>query len=201
MAKFDRGGYSQGMTTEPASAVGGMELLARLLNSHPETAFDYLEFRSLLGGEAAAYAAQRASEEEILKIRACLADVEKAHQLDDPTQEVQADSLFHLAIYEAAHNEVITHIMRVVFEMLRYDVFYDRSVLYQRRGVRDSFLRQHQALSAAIAARDPDAARLAAKEHLASAAEALREYQLADRRREVSSRRAEGAGLTQAKGR
>jgi len=178
-----------------------MELLARLLNSHPETAFDYLEFRSLLGGEAAAYAAQRASEGEVQKIRACLDELERSHKLDDPTEEVQADSQFHLAIYEAAHNEVITHIMRVVFEMLRYDVFYDRSVLYQRRGVRDSFFRQHQALYAAIAARDPDAARKAATSHLASAAEALREYHLADRRREVSSRRAEGAGLTLAKGR
>lgn len=189
------------MTEENAITLGGMELLARLLNSHPETAFDYLEFRSLLGGEAAAYAAQRATEGEIQKIRACLNELERTHRLDDPTEEVQADSLFHLAIYEAAHNEVITHIMRVVFEMLRYDVFYDRSVLYQRRGVRDSFFRQHQALYAAIAARDPEAARKAATAHLTSAAEALREYHLADRRREVSARRAEGSGLTQAKGR
>ena len=189
------------MNSDLPPALEGMELLARLLASHPETAFDYLEFRGLLGGEAAAYAALRSTPEELALMRACLTAVEKAHGLDDPAQEAQADAQFHLAIYEAAHNEVITHIMRVVFEMLRSDVFYDRSVLYQRRGVRDNFLRQHQAIFAAIEARDADAARTAAKVHLESAAEALRENLLADRRREVSSRRAEGSALTLAKGR
>jgi len=179
----------------------GMELLARLLASHPETAFDYLEFRGLIGGEAAAYAAQRATAEEIAHIRDCLDAVEKAHLLDDPAQEAHADALFHLAIYEAAHNEVITHIMRVVFDMLRSDVFYDRSMLYQRKGVRENFLRQHQALFSAIAARDAEASRKAAQAHLSSAAEALRENLMADRRREVSSRRAEGITLTQGRGR
>lgn len=174
-----------------------MGLLARLLAGHPETAFDYLEFRSLLGGEAAAYAARRASEAEIETLRQCLNELERVHKLEDPAEEVQADCRFHLAIYEAAHNEVTIHIMRVVFEMLRYDVFYNRAALYQRYGVRDNFFRQHQALFAAIAARDPDAACQAAKAHLASAAEALREYHLADHRREVSSRRAEGSTLTQ----
>jgi len=47
----------------------------------------------------------------------------------------------------------------------------------------------------------PEAARAAAKAHLDSAAEALRENLLADRRREVSSRRAEGSALTLSKGR
>jgi len=187
------------MTTESTHDVQGLELLARLLSSHPETAFDYLEFRSLLGIEAAACAAERATTGEIEGLRRLLGKLEEAHGQNDPTLETQVDAQFHLAIYEAAHNAVITHIMRSVFELLQVGVFYDRSILYQRAGVRDTFLRQHRALFEAIAARDPARARQTAKAHLDTAADALREYQLADRRREVSSRRAEGAGLTLAK--
>lgn len=187
------------MTKTDPSPGDGVELLARLLTSHPETAFDYLEFRSLLGGEAAACAAERATDEELAYLRQCLDQVETAHSLDDPAQEALADAQFHLAIYEAAHNVVMAHIMRGLFDMLRAGVFYDRADLYLRRGVRDSFLRQHQAIFAAIAARNPGAARATAEAHIAATAEALRAAQLADQRREVSQRRAEGAELTVSK--
>ncbi|OIQ89442.1 putative L-lactate dehydrogenase operon regulatory protein [mine drainage metagenome] len=187
------------MTDDIETRAAGVELLARLLNSHPETAFDYLEFRGLLGGEAAAAAALRASEAELAHLGACLTALEEAHGLDDPAQEAQADARFHLAIYEAAHNAVMTHVMGGLLDMLQAGVFYDRADLYLRRGVRDSFLRQHQALYAAIAARNPEAARLTAKAHIAATAEALREAQMADHRRAVSERRAEGAGLTMAR--
>lgn len=176
-------------------AVDLIDPLSRLLHSHPETAFDYLEFRRLLAGQAAAYAAERATEEGVERLRLCLRAMEEAHALDDPAQEAQVDAQFHLACYEMAGNPVMTHIMRRLFEMLRNDVFYDRADLYLRRGVREGFLRQHQAIYAAIAARNPDAARAAADAHMASTAEALREAQRADLRREVSLRRRDGLDL------
>lgn len=169
--------------------------LSRLLHGHPETAFDYLEFRRLLAGQAAAFAAERGSEQDIAHLHQCLRAMEEAHALDDPAQEAMADAQFHLACYEMAGNTVMIHIMRRLFDMLRSGVFYDRADLYLRRGVRDGFLRQHQAIYAAIAARNPDAARAAADAHLASTAEALREAQRADHRREVSVRRRDGLDL------
>jgi GntR family transcriptional repressor for pyruvate dehydrogenase complex len=183
------------MTVAPKNAAGTVDPLARLLSSHPETAFDYLEFRGLMAGEAAAFAAQRATEAEIDHLRSCLQDMERAHALDDPAQEAAADAAFHLAIYEAAHNTVMGHIMRRLFEMLRSGVFYDRAELYLRRGVREGFLRQHQAIFAAIAVRNPAAAKVAADAHISSTAEALREAQKADHRREIATRRQHGSDL------
>jgi len=171
------------------------DTFATLLRSHPETAFDYLEFRGLLAGEATAFAAQRASPAEVARIGACLKAMEQAHALDDPEQEAAADAHFHLAIYEGVHNQVMLHIMRPLFEMLRLGVFYERTELYLRRGVREVFLRQHQAIYQAIAAGDAEGARAAASAHLASTAEALREAQWAAHRREVSGRRRNGSGL------
>ncbi|MBC7951858.1 MAG: FCD domain-containing protein [Rhodospirillaceae bacterium] len=174
---------------------GSADTLSRLLHSHPETAYDYLEFRRLLAGQASAFAAERASDDEVKRIETSLRAMEQAHALDDPAQEATADADFHLAIYEAAGNTVMAHIMRRLFTMLQSGVFYDRADLYLRRGVREGFLRQHQAIYAAIAARNPDAARAAADAHLASTTEALREAQRADQRREVSVRRREGLDL------
>jgi GntR family transcriptional repressor for pyruvate dehydrogenase complex len=180
---------------DSTEGAGSADTLSRLLHSHPETAYDYLEFRRLLAGQAAAFAAQRGSEEDLAHLAQCVRAMEAAHALDDPAQEAAADAHFHLAIYEAAGNAVMAHIMRRLLEMLKSGVFYDRSDLYLRRGVREGFLRQHQAIYAAIAARDPDAARAAADAHLASTKEALREAQRADQRREVSVRRREGLDL------
>ncbi len=179
----------------PAGEAQNADTLSRLLHSHPETAYDYLEFRRLLAGQAAAFAAERASDEQLAHLEDCMRAMVAAHALDDPAQEAAADAHFHLAVYEAAGNTVMTHIMRRLLEMLKSGVFYDRADLYLRRGVREGFLRQHQAIYTAIAARDPDAARAAADLHLTSTKEALREAQRADQRREVSIRRREGLDL------
>jgi GntR family transcriptional repressor for pyruvate dehydrogenase complex len=194
--------YSGGMNTAPKEDeedAAKADPLARLLQCHPETAFDYLEFRRMMAGPAAAFAAERATPEDIERLGNCLHAMEEAHELDDPSQEAAADASFHLAIYEASHNEVLIRIMQQFIRMMSEDVFYERTSLYQRRGVRDSFLRQHQAIYHAIAAGNPEAARATADAHLASTMEALREAQRADARLEVALRRQQGAKLVTGK--
>ncbi|MDO8605747.1 MAG: FCD domain-containing protein [Phaeospirillum sp.] len=170
--------------------------LARLLQAHPETVFDYFEFRRVMAGNAAALAAERADEADLTRLRACVEAMETAHALDDPEQEATADADFHLAIYQAAHNLVMSQVMHRVFDMLKIGVFYDRIDLYRRRGVRDGFLRQHLAIWHAIAAGNPEAARSTAEAHISSTEEALREAQYANSRRDVALRRRSGSDLT-----
>ncbi len=197
--------YRRGMNTAPEDPEDTEENavkadpLVRLLQCHPETAFDYLEFRRMMAGPAAAFAAERGTPADIEKLGDCLRQMEEAHGLDDPSQEAAADAAFHLAIYEASHNEVLIRIMQQFIRMMSEDVFYERTSLYQRRGVRDSFLRQHQAIYHAIAAGNPEAARATADAHLASTMEALREAQRADARLEVALRRQQGAKLVAGK--
>jgi GntR family transcriptional repressor for pyruvate dehydrogenase complex len=198
-------GYHVGMTRKPemeqeADEVPEVDPLARLLQCHPETVYDYLEFRRMMAGPAAALAAERATPEDIERLRVCLKAMEESHDLEDPSREAAADAEFHLAIYEAAHNEVMIRIMRQFLRMVRQGVFYDRINLYQRRGVRDSFLRQHQAIFHAIAAGNPEAARSTADAHLAWTMEALREAQRADARLEVALRRQQSSKLVTNKG-
>ena len=184
--------------TPPANkptSESGADPLALLLQAHPETAYDYLEFRRLMAGHSAALAAEQATDADLAHIKTCLDAIEHAHALAEPEQEAEADAAFHLAIYEAGHNVVTIQIMRRILKMLTSDVFYDRGNLYRRRGVREGFLRQHQAIWHAIAVRNPIAARSLAEAHITYTEEALREAQNADARREISVRRRDGTDL------
>jgi GntR family transcriptional repressor for pyruvate dehydrogenase complex len=172
------------------------EPLAGLLRLHPETAFDYFEFRRLMAGEVAFLAARRATPADLDRLAAGVLALEEAHLLDDPDQEAAADTEFHLAICEAAHNQLIVLVMRPIFEMLRGGVFYDRCDLYRRRGVRDAFLDQHRALWAAIRTGDADQARRLGEMHITETEEALRDAREADARHLVALRRRAGPGLT-----
>jgi GntR family transcriptional repressor for pyruvate dehydrogenase complex len=164
---------------------------AVLLRAHPAIAYDYLEFRRLVAGSAAGLAALRADPDHLRRLGEALAELEAAGA--DAAREARADAAFHLAIYEAAGNPLMTHVMRRVIAMMADGVFYDAGALAWRPGVREGFMRQHRALYQAIVAGDADAARRAAEAHLAAAEEALREAQRADARREVALRRRSGA--------
>jgi hypothetical protein len=83
--------------------------------------------------------------------------MEKAHEIEDPSQEAAADADLHQLVYESAHNVVLLHVMRVFGELLRNDVLYNRHQLYRRFGVRDQLLKQHLAIAKEILRGDPKA--------------------------------------------
>ncbi|MBI2236259.1 MAG: FCD domain-containing protein [Magnetospirillum sp.] len=173
----------------PMLGQGFTEPLYAILRSRPETTFDYLEFRCLVEGAATQLAATRATEVDRAIIDKSFRAMVAAHGKDDPSDEAEADADFHLAIYEASHNVVMLHIMRALSEMLRKEVFYNRSKLYQRKGVRELLLDQHRAVHEAVMAGNPAAALAAAEAHINFTREALQEIAKADARLEVSLRR------------
>ncbi len=151
------------------------EPLAAMLQSNEQALIDYLEYRTLIEGEAARLAATRATDVEREAIRNCLERMRGAHKLDDPTAEGEVDVDLHLLIYEAAHNLVLLHVMRAFSEMLRGGVFYNRHQLYCRPGVRDVLLEQHLAIGEAVLARQPEQAAEAAANHVRATAATLEE--------------------------
>jgi GntR family transcriptional regulator, transcriptional repressor for pyruvate dehydrogenase complex len=173
----------------PLLGEGFTEPLYAALASRPETTFDYLEFRCFVEGSAAYFAALRGTDVDRALIQSCFQKMEVAHQQVDSSDEADADTDFHLSIYEASHNVVMLHIMRSLSDMLRKDVFYNRAKLYQRKGVRELLLEQHRAVFEAVMAGDPDAARSAAEAHINFTRDALHEIAKADARLEVSLRR------------
>lgn len=182
-------GKGGGTHVAPLLGEGFTTPLSTVLQQHPETTFEYLEFRAIVEGSAAYLAALRGTDVDQAALRECFERMEQAHGEEDPTHEADTDADFHLAIYEASHNVVMLHIMRSLSEMLRNDVFYNRAKLYLRKGVRELLLEQHRAVYQAIMAGDPQAARTAAEAHINFTRDALMEIARADARLEVSLRR------------
>ncbi len=163
--------------------------LVALLRDNPKASFDYLEFRRAIEAQAAALAAQRATDLDRDGIRAIVARMQAAHGKDDSSEEAGCDAELHLAVYEAAHNVVMLHIMRTLSDMLRNDVFYNRANLYSRPGVRDLLLEQHRAIADAVLAGDAPGAHAAAAAHVEFTLKTLREIRENDARLAVSLRR------------
>lgn len=165
------------------------ETLAALFQAHPDSAFDYLEFRLTIARMAARLAAERATEEDRTDMTRAFQALSKAHDAHAGDSENQADAEFHLSIYRASHNAVMSFIMGTLITMQRRNVFYDRLRLYHQPGIREILMRQHQALYDAIMRRNPEAAGEAAEAHIRYANAALRESLESDRRLQVSVRR------------
>jgi GntR family transcriptional repressor for pyruvate dehydrogenase complex len=165
--------------------------LMQMFQTHPDTATDFVEFRSIVEGNAAYLAAMRSTDADRELLRACFEAMEAAHGEDDPNHEAEIDADFHLIIAESSHNAVLLHIMRAMVNVLREGVFYNRMQLYTRRGARDLLLKQHRAIYEPIMAGDPDKARQAAKAHLAYVQEIMRDLEREEVRQNVSRKRLE----------
>ncbi|MEL6583918.1 MAG: FCD domain-containing protein [Pseudomonadota bacterium] len=150
--------------------------LIELFATHDEALFDYLAFRRDLEGLAAERAARFATDTDHAVISEIFTRIEAAHAKRNPEEEAQLDADFHMAIVEAAHNVVMLHMMRSIFDLLKKGVFYNRKLLFGVRDTRDLLLEHHRAIHDAIMARNPAEARQAIDEHLGFIEGAMREH-------------------------
>ncbi len=165
--------------------------LIELFASHDSALFDYVEFRRDLEALAAERAAVNATEGDLAAIDSVFRRMEEAAQKRDPAEEAALDAELHMAVVEAAHNIVMLHTMRSLYELLVRGVFYNRAVVYSLPERRSKLLDQHRAIRDALLARDPRAAREAAEAHLSFIAEALRDAQRVRTREQVAALRRE----------
>ncbi|MDX1756166.1 MAG: FCD domain-containing protein [Marinobacter sp.] len=167
--------------------------LLGLLDSHPEFQHDLLEFRHSLEGQSAYYAALRATPADRESLTSAFGALKASHQLADPAAEAKADAAFHLAIAEAAHNVVLLHTIRGLFNLLQQSIAGNLSQLFEKETSRRQLLQQHQALLEAILAGDAEGAQLKSHEHLVYVEAGLRELSDRESRAERALRRARSA--------
>ena len=165
--------------------------LTQLFSTHDEAVFDYISFRRDMEGMAAERAAVFGSETDLKLIDTIFGKMQHAHQKRDPSDEAQLDAEFHMAIIEASHNVIMLHMLRSMFELLRQGVFYNRQVMFRNRMTRDQLLDQHQAINAAIQARDPAAAREAIGAHMTYVEQALHDQMRAEKHESIARQRLE----------
>ncbi|MCL6592929.1 MAG: GntR family transcriptional regulator [Alicyclobacillus sp.] len=136
-----------------------------------EEALEVTEVRAALEELIAAKAAERVTEEQAQKLLAVVERMKKAQVMLDIVQYSQANRDLHQQLYEYARHETAYRVL----ENLRAQV-----VRYQFRvslmpGRMDVSLREHTAIVEAVVRRDPEAARVAMRAHMASVMSALRQ--------------------------
>jgi DNA-binding FadR family transcriptional regulator len=136
-----------------------------------------LELRIALEAEAAALAALRRDEDDLAVMRGALDAFERG--VASAQDAVDPDFEFHLAVANAARNRYFADLMRqlgkVVIPRTRVNsarLAAEEQVEFLRR-----VGREHEDIHAAIARRDPDAARAAMRTHLSNSRERLKRAQ------------------------
>ncbi|UNO39985.1 FadR/GntR family transcriptional regulator [Streptomyces sp. MST-110588] len=130
------------------------------------------EVRASLERDAARYAAQRRTEEDLRALRAALEDRGHAWRSGEVNAFIDADMAFHRTVAAAAHNSVLAELYEHLGDALRTTL---QAVVGSP--VPDSVRHQcdaHRALVDAIEARDADGAERIALAHLAEGMAALR---------------------------
>ena len=160
--------------------------LLDLLEKHPESQRDLLEFRHTLEGACAYYAARRATEPDRERLTAAfdrLVAVYAGEQRGGRAEEGDADAHFHLAIAEASHNAVLLHTIRSLFDLLKRNVVTNIGGMYPKSNeVRGMLMRQHTDLYRAIIEGRAEDARNCACDHLDYVQQVLAEAQLEETR-------------------
>ena len=121
---------------------------------------EVVEARRVVEVELAGLAAERARDDELAAIGEKIALMER--QLDDPDAFARYDLEFHLAIADAAHNQVLRQVIDTMRHVLR--VWFAEA--FRGREDRSEPIRRHKVIYEAIAARDPARARQAMAEHI-----------------------------------
>lgn len=139
----------------------------QLVADHPALRDDILEFRRVLEGATAYFAALRADAADVRRIRSLMDELERARAADDKEAEADADARLHDAIALASHNTMFLHLHTSVIGMLREHITINGTGLREQDdSASELLLLQHRTLCEAICARRPEEARTAMQTHI-----------------------------------
>ncbi|TCR87996.1 GntR family transcriptional regulator [Rhizobium sp. BK376] len=127
---------------------------------------DLIEVRLEIEPVLARFAATRATPNDIDQMRLF---IRKAAQATSPREYEQWDSAFHTKIAESVRNTMFWGVFRLINSVRKEHHWVSSRTRVFTKGVSEEMVRQHEAIVAAIAARDPHAAEQAMHVHIATA--------------------------------
>ena len=139
----------------------------QLITDHPAVREDILEFRRVLEGATAYFAALRGNDKDIERIGGLLDELERARNADDKAAESRADAKLHDAIALASHNSMFLHLHSSIMSMLREHITLNGTGLRElEESASEQLLLQHRSVCKAICERRPEEARTAMQAHI-----------------------------------
>jgi GntR family transcriptional repressor for pyruvate dehydrogenase complex len=165
-----------------------------MLGAHPDLRGDVAELRRVLAAQAAQWAAERRTSEDMARLTQEFTALQAALQSTqgDIDALIACDTAFHQALIEAAHNALLGHLHAAVLRLLSDDIRLNLSELRDVPRAFSLLASQHAALFEAIREQRPAAARGAVEAHLDFVAESMAQSLRAAARRETAARRLRG---------
>ena len=160
-----------------------------MMGAHPNLREDMLEFRRMLEGQAAEWAAERATEADLTRLDQAFATLAEAFAADDLERRSSADIAFHQAVGEASHNALVGHLSAALLRLMQDNIRLNLGELKSIPAAGSLLMGQHAAIHAAIRERKPQAARAAAETHIDFVRETLAQSLRSAARRETAARR------------
>ena len=138
--------------------------LVQVIQGDQEMTIQLLEVRKILESWAAAEACRRATDEDMAILEGVYAELERDFQNGE--LGVDADVRFHLSIYHAAKNTVLSHIASTLLSLLHQAQRITRQAMFEETVNRKRLLEQHRLILEAIRRRNQEQAREALRNHL-----------------------------------
>jgi GntR family transcriptional repressor for pyruvate dehydrogenase complex len=150
--------------------------LLQVLNNENFTIADFLEVRMALESKSAELAAQRATDEDIRRIKERIERMagERAGQ----KVRIGTDISFHMNIAYASKNIVQIHLMKSLYDVQAYAMTYSYSSLLESQGIDDIIDGQHNRIFESIRSHNAESAARAMEEHISTLLNICREHGL-----------------------
>jgi GntR family transcriptional regulator, transcriptional repressor for pyruvate dehydrogenase complex len=138
--------------------------LSILLEDDIGKVFELLDIRRELEAWAASKAAEKATGEDIERLRIIL--YQDQENLKNGRNDAKTDADFHVAISVAAHNTVLSHLMAFCYNLLWNTQRIARERIFKKEGNRELICSQHIKLFEAIKDRNSKMAGKEARRHI-----------------------------------
>ncbi|RJQ65357.1 MAG: FadR family transcriptional regulator [Desulfobacteraceae bacterium] len=156
--------HRQGQGTFVRVPVDTQNPLAKAMAAQDASLENLLEVRMGLECNAAAYAARRATEEDIRFLERSFTEMNE--EVASGRLGTEADVSFHMAISFAMKNPLQVHIMKNFYDLLFYGIRENLVQLYEKPGNIELILEQHRSIFYAIRDRDPVQAFTTMRRHI-----------------------------------
>jgi len=154
----------QGQGTFVRLPVDDQNPLAVAMETQEASLENLMEVRMGLECAAAAYAARRATDEDIRFLQKSVDEMKI--EVASGRLGTEADVSFHMAISFATKNPLQVYLMKNFYDYLFHSIRENLSQLYERPGNIDKIVSQHQAICDAIQGHDPEGSFAAMRRHI-----------------------------------
>ncbi len=140
-----------------------LSVMFMLQQTKPE---DIVELRKVIEVETATLAAQRVTDEEIVELKLLVDQLKEFSLAEDEKNSVKVDKELHYKIAQSSKNFLLLNILNAISVLMDTFIEDARGMILTKYENKDILIMQHENIYKTIAARDPEGAANAMRDHI-----------------------------------